>query len=224
MKIFAVLSFATSLLASNAVASTHETAVENSGKHNLRGDSARDLQVYPKATFYDSPHFHGRSLSLGIGVYPFSFVNNKHFNDVTSSIRIDSGLRVVACVDDIGSHCVEYFNSVGSLGHYDNLFSSFKVQPVGGSIGSGPIPPFIVVYEHFDYKGRSLTLPMGRYDYHYINSRGFNDIVSSMHISRGYKVKACFHNFVHCFYYTHDVPRLGHENDQFSSFEVMFQS
>jgi hypothetical protein len=46
----------------------------------------------------------------------------------------------------------------------------------------------VTIYENSDYQGRSLILPVGRYDYPFLLANRFNDILSSMKIPQGFKV------------------------------------
>jgi hypothetical protein len=47
-----------------------------------------------------------------------------------------------------------------------------------------------IFYEHCDYLGRSMELGQGSYDYNFINSKGFNDVISSIKVPKGLKVIA----------------------------------
>jgi len=59
---------------------------------------------------------------------------------------------------------------------------------------SCPQEPKITVYEHCDYQGRSVEMGVGTHDYNFINSKGFNDIISSIKVPSGLKVIAWEHN------------------------------
>jgi hypothetical protein len=52
----------------------------------------------------------------------------------------------------------------------------------------------VTVYEHCNYQGRSLDLPIGSYNFNYINGKGFNDIISSIKIPNGLKAVAFQHD------------------------------
>jgi hypothetical protein len=52
----------------------------------------------------------------------------------------------------------------------------------------------VTVYEHCEYQGRSLELGVGTHYYSYINSKGFNDIISSIKVPSGLKAVAFEHD------------------------------
>jgi len=49
-------------------------------------------------------------------------------------------------------------------------------------------------YEHCDYQGRSIQLGQGSYDYNFIHSKGFNDIISSIKVPKGLRVVVFEHD------------------------------
>jgi hypothetical protein len=82
--------------------------------------------------------------------------------------------------------------------------------------------PKITVYEHGDYQGRSLELGVGTYDYNFINSKGFNDQISSMKVPQGLRVEAWQHDPGHGtkWVWTSDTHWVGDANDTISSIIV----
>ena len=52
----------------------------------------------------------------------------------------------------------------------------------------------VTVYEHCNYQGRSIELPIGSYDYNYINGKGFNDNISSIKVPSELKAVAFEHD------------------------------
>ena len=52
-----------------------------------------------------------------------------------------------------------------------------------------------IFYNGHSYRGHSLPFAAGKYDYHYINSKGWNDRFSSYKITKGYYAYVCEHDF-----------------------------
>ena len=81
----------------------------------------------------------------------------------------------------------------------------------------------IIVYEHGNYQGRSLTLGIGTHDYNYLNSQGFNDIISSLKVPPGLSAQCWEHNpgQGRQWTFTSDTPWVGNAaNDTISSIRV----
>jgi len=80
----------------------------------------------------------------------------------------------------------------------------------------------VVVYEHGNYQGRSLELGIGTYGYNYLNSRGFNDVISSLRVPPGIVVEAWEHNPGEGRKWTYDSDTnwVGDANDRISSLIV----
>jgi len=80
----------------------------------------------------------------------------------------------------------------------------------------------VVVYEHGNYQGRSLELGVGTYDFSYLNSRGFNDVISSLRVPPGIVVEAWEHNpgEGRKWVYHSDTNWVGDANDRISSLVI----
>jgi hypothetical protein len=66
----------------------------------------------------------------------------------------------------------------------------------------------VTLYDHCNYQGRSLELGVGTYDYSFINSRSFNDTISSIKVPFGLKAVAFENNLYqsHQWTFTSDNP------------------
>jgi CPW-WPC domain-containing protein len=84
---------------------------------------------------------------------------------------------------------------------------------------SNPVVQSVIVYEHGNFQGRSLELGVGTYDYNFINSRGFNDQISSMRVAQGLQVEAWEHNpgGGRRWFFQSDTSWVGDANDTISS-------
>ncbi len=82
--------------------------------------------------------------------------------------------------------------------------------------------PKVVIYEGGNYTGRRLELDPGTYDFNFINSKGFNDVISSLTVPPGWKVEAWEHNpgEGRRSVYTADTNWVGDANDTFSSLVI----
>lgn len=94
-----------------------------------------------------------------------------------------------------------------------------------------PPEKVVTVYRDCGFNGPSLALPEGTYDFHYIKSKGFNDMISSVRVKQGYEA----HLFANAFSqvrnthvrqrvksFTHDDGCLIHNgfNDVVSAIKV----
>ncbi len=82
--------------------------------------------------------------------------------------------------------------------------------------------PKVIVYEHGNYQGRRLELGIGTYDYNFINSKGFNDVISSLKVPKGLEVEAWEHNpgEGRKWVFTSNTNWVGDANDTISSLIV----
>ncbi len=80
----------------------------------------------------------------------------------------------------------------------------------------------VIVYEHANYQGRRLELGIGTYDYNFINSKGFNDVISSIKVPKGLEVEAWEHNpgEGRKWVFTSNTNWVGNANDTISSLIV----
>jgi hypothetical protein len=72
------------------------------------------------------------------------------------------------------------------LKRYQTQPRQYQTQPPSAI----PIPEVVTVYEHCEYQGKSLELGIGTHYHSFINSKGFNDTISSIKVPPGLKVVA----------------------------------
>ena len=70
---------------------------------------------------------------------------------------------------------------------YQTQPSQYRTQP---RTQPRAIPEVVTVYEHCEYQGKSLELGIGTHYHSFINSKGFNDTISSIKVPAGLKVVA----------------------------------
>ena len=83
-----------------------------------------------------------------------------------------------------------------------------------------------MVYEHYDYRGRSWAITEEReFQIAEVRRNIGNDIISSIRVAPGYKLRACehAHREGRCVVFTNDIPRLSaiRFNDVISLLEVL---
>jgi hypothetical protein len=144
--------------------------------------------ISKSVTVYEHCNYQGKSLELGVGTHYYSFINSKGFNDIISSIKVPSGLKAVAFEHDPYQGRQWTFTSdnecIVNLGANDTI-SSIIVSEISN---------VVTVYEHCNYQGKSLELGVGTHNYSFINSKGFNDIISSIKVPSGLKAVAFEHD------------------------------
>lgn len=127
-------------------------------------------------TLYEHNNFKGRSHTIQGAE---GDLKRAQFNDITSSVVIESG-RWQLCGDaNFRGQCVILdagrYASLQSVGLNDAMSSA---RPAGG----GDARQDLVLYEHENYKGRSLAVRRRMDD---LGDNGFNDVASSVVINSG---------------------------------------
>lgn len=159
------------------------------------------------ATIYEHSNHGGRALRLqGAGDYDYSTLASFSFNDLTSSIKIESGYYLQAFTDAgfKGASAI-FTGSTSYVGDgFNDKISSLRVvrgipsNSLSGSMtGAASSSPQLTggsvatIYEHSNYAGKPLRLQgEGAYDYSTLLKHGFNDLTSSVQISPGYYMEA----------------------------------
>jgi hypothetical protein len=159
------------------------------------------------ATIYEHSNYNGRALRLqGVGDYDYSTLTSYSFNDLTSSIKLESGYYLQAFADAgfKGASAI-FTGSTSYVGNgFNDKISSLRlargtpnISTVDNSnYGAAYRQPsaataLATIYEHANYGGRALRLNgVGNYDYATLESRSFNDPTSSIKIESGYYLQA----------------------------------
>jgi uncharacterized protein YcfJ len=106
-------------------------------------------QAVAKITFYERDGFRGRAFTTDRQVSNFS---NHGFNDVASSVIVDSGRWEVCSDARFEGRCVVLrrgsYESLGSLGLNDRISSVRPVNEQGRYQNEVPLPPPAPVYEY----------------------------------------------------------------------------
>jgi len=160
------------------------------------------------ATIFEHSNYSGRALQLqGVGDYDYATLGSHSFNDLTSSIKIESGYYLQAFTDAGFKGASAIFTGSSSYvgdGFNDKISSLRLVRgtPTNSSTvdnsnyGAAYRQPsattaLATIYEHTNYSGRSLRLNgVGDYDYATLGSHSFNDLTSSIKIESGYYLQA----------------------------------
>jgi hypothetical protein len=159
------------------------------------------------ATIYEHSNYSGRTLQLqGVGDYDYSTLASYSFNDLTSSIKIESGYYLQAFADAGFKGASAIFTGSSSYvgnGFNDKISSLRVVRGIpsnslsGSMTGAASSSPQLsggsvaTIYEHSNYAGKPLRLQgEGAYDYSTLLKYGFNDLTSSVQISPGYYIEA----------------------------------
>jgi len=172
-------------------------------------------QSLPVVTVYQDEKYKGQSKSFSVGNYPQMSLYG--FNDIISSIQIQSGYRCIAFehTNYEGTSRI-YEGDQLSLPGFNDTISSLKVEKIVDQL-----PPVVTVYQDENYKGLSKSFSVGNYPQ--MSQYGFNDIISSIRVQSGYRCtfyKDAYYKgdsfCVEC-----DVSYVGRSfNDKISSLKV----
>ncbi len=120
-------------------------------------------------TVYEDINYEGYRLTLGVGKYDFGFLSEKIGSDVISSAKpAEITLYDAAGFRGKSLKLYEDTQSFIPLG-FNNVVSTIEV-----TFGEWS------VYDQVDYKGKSLTLKVGKYNFDYLRHNLGNDVVSSV--------------------------------------------
>ena len=160
------------------------------------------------ATIYEHSNYSGRALQLqGVGDYDYSILASFSFNDLTSSIKIESGYYLQAFADAgfkgasaiftgsssyVGDGFNDKISSVRLVRGTPNSSSTIDLSNYGAAYRQpSATTALATIYEHASYGGRALRLTgVGDYDYATLGSHSFNDLTSSIKIESGYYLQA----------------------------------
>ena len=80
----------------------------------------------------------------------------------------------------------------------------------------------VIIYADSDYSGSSVELDVGTYDSNFLNSRGFNDNISSLKVPQGLQVEGWEHGIGEGprWVFTSDTNWVGDANDKISSLRI----
>ncbi|XP_064391057.1 epidermal differentiation-specific protein-like [Halichondria panicea] len=136
-------------------------------------DKASSIEVTSgKWTVYQDVNYKGKSLILGVGKYDIDYITKNLGNDVISSARpAEISLFEHANYDGKRMQLSKDTPTLVPLG-FNDIVSSIEV--IFGDW---------TVYEHVDYKGKSLDLKVGKYDIDYIKTNLGNDVISSVRLT-----------------------------------------
>ena len=160
------------------------------------------------ATIFEHSNYSGRALQLqGVGDYDYATLGSHSFNDLTSSIKIESGYYLQAFTDAgfkgasaiftgsssyVGDGFNDKISSLRLVRGTPTNFSTVDNSNYGAAYRQpSPTTALATIYEHTNYSGRSLRLNgVGDYDYATLGSHSFNDLTSSIKIESGYYLQA----------------------------------
>jgi Domain of unknown function (DUF1929) len=158
---------------------------------DLYGGEPKGTELNPQAivtpvVVYQLSFYGGRAQALEVGSYNLPY--NQAFDNDVSSIQVAEGFQLRACLDaSLGGACTIY-----GPGNYDfvgpalnNTFSSLQVTALPLAITD----PAAVVYQDFNYGGRSQPLLAGRYNLPY--GAALSKDISSLKVAAGFQLKAC---------------------------------
>lgn len=175
----------------------------------------------PKPTFYPNANYGGTGVSLAPGNYSISQMQAAGIaNDAISSIRVPSGITVVAYGDGAFDGPSWTFTSdnanLANTGN-DNTISSIKVTSTAVT--------GVTFYPDANYGGTGVTLGIGSYTIAQMQAAGIaNDAISSIRVPAGRTLTAyrdgAFDGTV--WTYTTDQPNLANtgNDNQISSFTI----
>lgn len=136
------------------------------------------------------------------------------FNDIVSSLYIPPDYCVILFGDsNFGDPAEMFCHSTGSVGDFNDWTSSFKLI-------KKPSPPYVILYEHDNFEGRSVIYSDDAANFEDINA--FNDIASSLEVTPG----DCVTLFTDSNFggpastFCCSVPHLGHFSDIASSLRL----
>jgi len=160
------------------------------------------------ATIYEHSNYSGRTLQLqGVGDYDYSTLAFYSFNDLTSSIKLESGYYLQAFADAgfkgasaiftgstsyVGNGFNDKISSLRLVRGTPNSSSTIDLSNYGAAYRQpSATTALATLYEHANYGGRPLQLSrVGDYDYATLGSHSFNDLTSSIKIESGYYLQA----------------------------------
>ena len=160
------------------------------------------------ATIYEHSNYNGRALRLqGVGDYDYSTLASYSFNDLTSSIKLESGYYLQAFADAgfkgasaiftgstsyVGNGFNDKISSLRLVRGTPNSSSPFDLSNYGAAYRQpSATTALATLYEHANYGGRPLQLTrVGDYDYATLGARSFNDLISSIKLESGYYLQA----------------------------------
>jgi MAC/Perforin domain len=139
------------------------------------------------ATFFQHPSSGGYTVSLPVGEYTQAQLLAKGIqNDDLSSMNVTQGYVVELYAhsfinpDSYLTKGAGYYGSFASFG-YDNVVSAIKIYAAAPNVAT--------VYQHGNYGGYAVNLPVGDYTMNQLRSRGiYNDDISSLKTNAGYKI------------------------------------
>ena len=159
-------------------------------------------------TLYEHCNYKGYSVTLPVGAFGLSSLEAKGIkNDDISSIRVTPGYKVDIFQDDRyrgAKRSLEGNTSCLTTYGMNDKLSSIRV--LERSTSSAPRPTtrpapaprprsttsnkVATLYEHCNYKGYSVSLPVGAFNLSRLESKGAkNDDISSIKVTPGYKVE-----------------------------------
>ena len=160
------------------------------------------------ATIYEHSNYNGRTLQLqGVGDYDYSTLASYSFNDLTSSIKLESGYYLQAFADAgfkgasaiftgstsyVGNGFNDKISSLRLVRGTPNSSSTIDLSNYGAAYRQpSATTALATLYEHANYGGRPFQLTRaGDYDYATLGSHSFNDLTSSIKIESGYYLQA----------------------------------
>jgi hypothetical protein len=160
------------------------------------------------ATIYEHSNYNGRALRLqGVGDYDYSTLASYSFNDLTSSIKLESGYYLQAFADAgfkgasaiftgstsyVGNGFNDKISSLRLVRGTPNSSSTIDLSNYGAAYRQpSATTALATLYEHANYGGRPLQLTrVGDYDYATLGARSFNDLISSIKLESGYYLQA----------------------------------
>ena len=160
------------------------------------------------ATIYEHSNYSGRTLQLqGVGDYDYSTLASYSFNDLTSSIKLESGYYLQAFADAgfkgasaiftgstsyVGNGFNDKISSLRLVRGTPNSSSTIDLSNYGAAYRQpSATTALATLYEHANYGGRPFQLTRaGDYDYATLGSHSFNDLTSSIKIESGYYLQA----------------------------------
>jgi len=160
------------------------------------------------ATIYEHSNYNGRALRLqGVGDYDYSTLASYSFNDLTSSINLESGYYLQAFADAgfkgasaiftgstsyVGNGFNDKISSLRLVRGTPNSSSTIDLSNYGAAYRQpSATTALATLYEHANYGGRPLQLTrVGDYDYATLGARSFNDLISSIKLESGYYLQA----------------------------------
>jgi hypothetical protein len=185
-----------------------------SGVYGYDHSKIRDFSnstVFVWSFLYYQKHFHTKVKSLYSSTRPTKprpaltpaqlVAIRSQINKQIAENRINDRATIKALYESAVSQALvravnEAKRAENKLTRYQTQPRQYQTQPrIQSRTQLTAVPnPVVTVYEHCEYQGKSLELGIGTHYHSFINSKGFNDTISSIKVPAGLKVVAFEHD------------------------------